>query len=266
MAGPPNMPDAPEIPQDDFSARLAALREQVEQRANGGAPGPQAEEQTSDSGGGPVGQGDYVVKPGDCISSIAKETGHFWETIWTDPGNSELKEVRKDPNVLLPEDRVTIPEKEPKLEPGGTEMRHRFVRKGEPAGLRLRVLVEGAPVAEAPYTLEVAGQTIEDITGVDGMIEAAIPGDARRGKLKVRWRGTLLEYDLSLGRVDPIDTVSGVQQRLNNLGYTCGGADGVFGPRTKSALTRFQRDNEISNPTGEPDGATREKLKEKHGC
>ncbi|MBN2563416.1 MAG: peptidoglycan-binding protein [Phycisphaerae bacterium] len=222
-------------------------------------------EQQQERAPGPVGQGDYVVQGGDCISSIAKNTGHFWERIWNDGANSELKSVRKDPNVLLPRDRVTIPEIRPKQEPGETEMRHRFVRRGEPAILRMRILIEDEPVANAPYKLTIDGQDQEGTTDGDGGVQIPIPGNARSGTLTVDAPDQTLVFPLSLGRIDPVTEPSGVQGRLNNLGYACGRLDGIIGPKSKAAIRQFQLANGHPNPSGEVDEQTRALLVEKHG-
>ncbi|MFZ5816851.1 MAG: glycosyl hydrolase family 18 protein [Bacillota bacterium] len=37
--------------------------------------------------------------------------------------------------------------------------------------------------------------------------------------------------------------VAELQRRLNSLGYSAGAADGIFGPRTRAALSQFQRDS-----------------------
>src|SRR5262245_4478555 len=105
----------------------------------------------------PVGTGEHVVRDGECISSIAKDSGHFWHTIWEDAGNALLRETRKQPNVLLPGDRVMMPPIRLRHEPGQSEMRHRFVRRGEPAHFAVRVLEQDKPRANEPFSLVVDG-------------------------------------------------------------------------------------------------------------
>jgi hypothetical protein len=56
----------------------------------------------------------------------------------------------------------------------------------------------------------------------------------------------------------PKDTVDirKVQERLNELGYDCGPADGVKGPQTEEAIKQFQRDKGL-----EADGIVGQKTK-----
>ena len=211
-----------------------------------------------------VGQGDHVVTPGECISSIARDMGHLWETIWNDAANSELKSVRKDANVLLPGDHVSIPEVHPKKEPGATEMRHRFVRKGEPAYLPLQILYNDKPMANEPYELQVDGQTFNGTTDPQGKLEVRIPGNARRATLIVGTEPRQHRYELDLGAVDPIESMSGVQQRLRNLGYKGVPVNGVCETQTEQALQAYQKANDLPE-TGQADSQTRQKLKYKHG-
>ncbi len=232
-----------------------------------------------EKGTGPVGQGDYVVKQGDCISSIAKDTGHFWETIWNHADNAELKEVRKDPNVLLPGDRVTIPEVTPKEESGETEQRHRFVRRGEPAVFRLQLLRaprrirraedeprEPKPRANVPYNIFFDGELVaSDVTDAEGRLACPIPGNTREGKLVLE-PGTEREktYPIRLGHVPPITELRGVKARLANLGLPCGDETDELTNRLRAALRAFQERHGLT-VNGEPDQATRDKLVEVHG-
>ncbi|MFQ5806158.1 MAG: peptidoglycan-binding protein [Phycisphaerae bacterium] len=255
----------PSADQDEFSQRLqqqlSSPQEEAPESGAGAAAQPAAEAQAES--GGPVGSGEHQVRQGECISSIAKDTGHYWKTIWNDSANAQLREVRQDPNVLRTEDRLRIPEIRPKQEPCTAEMRHRFVRRGEPAMVRLRVLMEDdQPRANQPYTLEIGGQTYQGTTDPNGQLQAPIPGNAQRGKLTVGPDNVV--FKLSLGVLDPITELSGVQGRLNNLGFNVGRADGVLGSKTKAALRHFQRSNGLE-PTGRPDQATRDKLKQVHG-
>lgn len=58
---------------------------------------------------GPIGTGDWTVEPGDSMASIADQTGHYWQTIWDDPANQDLKKTRENPETLLAGDKVTVP-------------------------------------------------------------------------------------------------------------------------------------------------------------
>ena len=51
------------------------------------------------------------------------------------------------------------------------------------------------------------------------------------------------------------EQVRHVQQKLNNLGYHAGSVDGVLGPRTESALRRFQHARNL-DATGHIDSKT----------
>ncbi|MFQ5806161.1 MAG: peptidoglycan-binding protein [Phycisphaerae bacterium] len=257
MSGSPRSSGA-----DDFAQRvqqqLRRAQEEGPQAPTEAPPGTTAEEAQTQSGG-PVGQGEHVVRQGECISSIAKDTGHFWETIWNDGGNTELRETRQDPNVLLPEDRVTVPEKRRKDEPIAAEQRHRFVRRGEPSFLPIKVLGADGPRANEPYEITIDGKTTSGVLDAEGKLEAKIPGNARTAELKVGQD----VYRLKLGGVDPITEVSGIQARLNNLGFDCGPVDGKLGPRTRGALNLFRA--QVGLPQSDDlDEATRQKLDEQH--
>lgn len=224
--------------------------------ANSSSP---SEEQPS---AGPVGSGDYLVEQGDCVSSIAYEAGLLWETIWNHPANSELKTKRKDPNVLLPGDKMFIPELKPRQEPRATGATHVFQMKGVPVKLRVRLLKNNKPRANIKYLLDVDGVVKQGETDGDGWVEAKIAPDASHGKLTLP--DTQEEYPLLLGHLDPIDSISGVQARLRNLGYYGGPADDQMSEKLVVALKAFQKKNELKE-TGQVDASTQSALKSAHG-
>ena len=217
---------------------------------------------------------EHTARQGDCIYSIAERYGFFWETIWNHPNNAELKQQRGDPSILYPGDVVFVPEREEKQESGATEQRHRFRRKGVPLMLRLRLMLsdetsaededqaEDEPRANESYTLDIDGNLFSGTTDGDGWLEHPIPPGAQRGRLIID--ETQEEYQLNFGHVDPIDDVSGVQARLNNLGFECGEADGAMNDQTEMALRQFQRKYGITE-SGEADQETRDRLLELYG-
>jgi N-acetylmuramoyl-L-alanine amidase len=71
-------------------------------------------------------------------------------------------------------------------------------------------------------------------------------------------------FTFQLGGLDPIDSPTGVQHRLRNLGLYDGAIDGVAGPMTRSALRKFQEMLDL-RASGEPDTGTLDSLKNEHG-
>ncbi|MEP0847867.1 MAG: LysM peptidoglycan-binding domain-containing protein [Phycisphaerae bacterium] len=212
----------------------------------------------------PVGTGDHVVKSGECVASIARDTGHFWQTIWDDVNNAEIKSVRRQPNVLLPGDRLFVPPIRRKDEPGATEMRHRFVRRGEPSHLKLRVMDEDVPRGNQPYKLVIdEKQTITGFTDPDGKLDIPIPGNARKGLLEVGEAPDLYRAVLNLGGLDPVSSWRGVQARLKNMGYECQ-ETGEKDEQTLDALNEFRAASGLTR-ADDMDDATRTEIERKHG-
>lgn len=92
-----------------------------------------------DTGQKPVGDGEYEVQQGDCVESIAARYGHLWKTIWDHPKNAAVKSERRDPNVLLPGDRLHIPPLRIRELSKGSDSRHSFTRLGVPSKLVLKL-------------------------------------------------------------------------------------------------------------------------------
>lgn len=201
------------------------------------------------------------VTPGDSIPSIAADTGHFWETLWNLGANAELKAKRKNPNILAPEDEVTVPPIRVKDFSCATDTRHSFIRKGIPAKLKMQLFLLGEPRRNEKYTLVLDDKAINGTTDGDGNLEHYIKPNAKGGKLLLN--GGKEEYPVRIGHLNPIDTTSGVKQRLNNLGYNCGDESDDESAQFKEAVIQFQGDHQL-NPTGEVDAATRSKLESLH--
>ena len=199
------------------------------------------------------------VGKGNSTFNIAKDHGFFWRTVWNHPENAALKQERKDPSLLYEDDEIFVPEKELKEVSKGTDAQHTFKLKGEPCKLKLQLLKLGEPRANEDYIIEIEGKTIKGKTDGDGKIEHFIPNDATSGKLILK--NGKESYPLQIGELDPVEKPSGIQQRLNNLGYSCGSEDGEIGEKTKEALKKFQAEYDLET-SGEADSATQAKLQE----
>jgi hypothetical protein len=211
--------------------------------------------------------GKYIqATPDDCMNSIAERHGFFWETLWNDGKNADLKNTRKNPNVLNAGDQVWIPALSPKQESRATDARHKFKRKGVPAITRFCFMSDGKPRANEPWVMDVDGKTYKGNTDGDGVMKVYVPPGATDATITIGEGKKQKIYPVQLGSMDPVETDSGVRKRLRALGYNPGSAeeDGD-GMKLKQAVRKFQAASQMKL-TGNVDDALRDKLKQKFGC
>ena len=205
----------------------------------------------------------HVVAQGEHISSIAEQYGFSdYHRIWNHPQNEGLRQIRPDPHVLFPGDRLYIPDLLRKKEAAETSRRNRF-RLMAPR-LTLRLLIKDfneQPIINTACTLEVEGANYELTTDADGQIQQQISASARTGRLRI----LDLELPIQIGHLDPVEEVSGQQARLNNLGYDAGEVGEEDEAKLRSALEEFQCDQSFT-VDGICDPQTQARLLEVHGC
>lgn len=214
----------------------------------------------------------HTVQQGECLSSIAHLHGfQLWKTIYDHPDNADFKKKRPNPSLICPGDEIVIPDKRQNSANVPVKHTQTATFKVKKAVTLLRIIVKDAQetaLAGKKYALAVGGVRLEGKTTSEGLVEQNVAHTAQEGELTV-WltddlQGPLLHWDLKIGHLDPVDTVAGVQARLNNLGFPSGEVDGALGPRTQRAIRTFQRDVGL-DMTGEIDDATKQKLAEAHG-
>ena len=201
-----------------------------------------------------------TVGSNDSTLSIAKENGFWWSTVWNHPKNSQVKALRKKPEVLQEGDELYVPKAEPKKESKPNEAVHKFKLKGEQAKFKIKLMMMDEPRANEDYTLVVDGEIKNGKTDGNGMIETDIPNDAKGGVLKLQGGKEVLP--ITIGRLDPNDSPSGVRQRLTSLGHLSE-PDGPADQMPAEALKAFQEKYKL-NVSGELDAATKAKLQELH--
>jgi putative peptidoglycan binding protein len=203
----------------------------------------------------------HVVQEGECLNSIAAETGFFWDTLWYHESNAGLRTLRDNPNVLKPGDKVNIPEKRVREESGQTDMVHTFRMKGVPVRLNFHLVDRlGNPRVGLAYKLKVDGSEVSGNLDDDGRISEVIPPAAKKATLTL---DTGEKYEFDLGYLEPVDTNKGLKGRLKNLGYYNGEISNDMDDATRDALKKFQLRRGLT-PSGEATPETRSALLQEH--
>jgi hypothetical protein len=196
------------------------------------------------------------------VQSLSKKFGLSPDKIWQHPNNDDLRNQRQDPYVLLEGDELFIPDKEVRNESAPTDQKHKYLVTAVATKLCVKLLDEEEAIANTPCTLTVGGASYSGSTDGDGLCEHSIPADAATATLVVE---NNFSIELRLGELDPVDTVTGLQQRLINLGYFAGPFSGQIDEDLKTAILRWQQDYNLE-ASGEVDSETQASLKAQYGC
>ena len=186
------------------------------------------------------GEGDYTVQEQDTIFSIAQTHLLNWKDIWDAPENEELKKNRKHPGILMAGDKVYLPP------PKKYKTHKRYtIKLKQSVKVAIRIVEKGKLYANKKYKLEAGGVTVEDVTDSFGVLVAKVPINAKDGKI------TLFEEDnkeiqIKIGSLNPFVDLSGIQQRLKNLGYYSGEVTGELDEDTENAIVDFQMANGLA--------------------
>src|SRR3954471_17365149 len=124
------------------------------------------------------------------------------------------------------------------LRPGSTGP---FVAEVQ-AVLRSLELLDGepTPAAEFDAATEHAVRHFQQVRGLS--VDGRVGDETYRALSEARWSlgDRVLRYDPE--RPMRGDEVTSLQERLLELGYDAGRADGILGPETEAGLRAFQRD------------------------
>jgi N-acetylmuramoyl-L-alanine amidase len=207
----------------------------------------------------------HKVNRGEWMGGIAAAHGHrSWKPVWEHPRNRKLQR-RRDPNLLVEGDRVYVPKPEPKKDDGGTDSAHKFRVKVEEDKLILRFVeidIYLQLFGPIDYRIKVGRhEKVGELTKEGEQIKMPLPISVEKASLWIEE----FEYVLEIGGLDPLRRLSGMQARINNLGWDAGPVDNALGRLTKRGTRDFQGFYKIG-VDGKIGSETRGKIEKVYGC
>jgi len=205
----------------------------------------------------------HTVCQGESLISLGRRYGIPPDKILNHAENRPLTGSSRTKAILHPGDEVVIPDLETREEDCATDTRHRFCCQTAQTWLKLRFKHDDEPRANELYLLEVGGRSFSGELDDEGRLEVRIPADAQEALIFLGAERNE-ELRLRIGNIDPVEEISGVRQRLTNLGFARASTGDEAEEQTRSAIRAFQSKYDLP-VTGEPDDATRARLVEVYG-
>ncbi len=160
----------------------------------------------------------YVIRQGDYLAKLAHKFSFDADAVWNDPKNQALQKLRPNPSILLSGDVLYIPEPAPGPVAGTsltTGTTNTFVSDCPTVPVSICFL--DASLASQPYTLNELPQLTGLTTAADGTATFDVP--VTLGAVTLVFTASGATYKCQTGNLDPINTLSGIFQRLQHLGY-----------------------------------------------
>jgi hypothetical protein len=158
----------------------------------------------------------YVVRQGDFLALIAHKYGFDPDQAWSHPANKELHDQGRSPSILYATDLLYIPEpSEPTtfdVKAGSTNVFTSHIPT-----VTIEIHFKDTSLASQAFTVPELPEITGTSTGGDGTASFEVPVNVRSFTVMFTASGT--SFAFLLGHLDPVCTLSGVFQRLQNLGY-----------------------------------------------
>jgi hypothetical protein len=161
----------------------------------------------------------YVIRQGDYLLQLANALGFDQTSIWQDDKNSDLSQSRRPGgNILCPGDVLYVPDP-PLAPPDGASLNvgttNSFVSNAPLTTINIKFTDDD--LASQPCTIAELDQLTNLATDGSGLLTFQAPVTLTTATITF----TAVNQTCSclIGHLDPVDTLTGVYQRLQNLGY-----------------------------------------------
>lgn len=163
----------------------------------------------------------YVIKQGDYLFKIAHEQNFDAMKVWQAPENADLRKRRPNPNILLPGDVLYIPDaktREPQtfaLTPNTTNT---FTSSAPSVAIIVKLIgTNSTTYSSRAYTVKEL-PALTDLQ-TDGSGTATFQAPVTLDIATLSFTDTAESFSFTIAALNPIDSLSGMFQRLQNLGY-----------------------------------------------
>jgi len=168
-------------------------------------------------------QKEHVVVPGDRMSSIAHEHGYKDYKLLYLAQSDDFKKLRPNPEILMPGDKVTLPDKIDEKHPAKDKKQHKYEEDTTLPEVRIVLRVAGQPFAnktviawgcKGPEWAKLPTLVTTDKTGM--ALFRILP---ELDEITLSSTDPIFEVKLRVGDLRPVTAPGGVEQRVDNLGY-----------------------------------------------